>query len=161
MAPMIPRRTHLSIPHDCNAWSQLLLNSHVRHTGRELLARSGDPEDEAQRLFAAPFVVVSHDNGADPVLNYGNRIALELWELTWEKFTRLRSRLTAEADLQAARQQILEQVAQYGFVDGYSGIRISASGRRFRIHDATIWEVHDQNGTRVGQAATFRHWTDA
>ncbi|MFO1436003.1 MAG: MEKHLA domain-containing protein [Gammaproteobacteria bacterium] len=146
---------------DCNGWSQWLLNSYALRTGRELLARSGDANDEAQRLFAAPFVVVSHDSAADPVLNYGNRVALELWELTWAEFIRLPSRLTAEMELQCARQQILDQVAKCGFVDGYSGVRISASGRRFRILDATIWEVQDQNGIRVGQAATFRHWTDA
>jgi MEKHLA domain len=50
----------------------------------------------AEELFAAPFVIVSHDTQADPVLNYGNRAALTLWEMSWEELTRTPSRLTVE-----------------------------------------------------------------
>jgi hypothetical protein len=38
-------------------------------------------------------------------------------------------------------------------VDGYEGIRISATGRRFRIADTLLWTVTDAQGTRHGQAA--------
>jgi hypothetical protein len=44
-------------------------------------------------------------------------------------------------------------------VDNYSGIRISASGRRFRIENATVWNLADAGGRIHGQAATFHHWT--
>jgi hypothetical protein len=142
------------------AWTQLLLDSYQRLTGRELIPRNGDPQDESRRLFDAPFVVASHDTAADPILNYGNRAALTLWELPWEAFTRLPSRATAEPMRQEQRQRVLDAVGQHGFVDGYSGVRISASGRRFRIEDVTIWELHDAAGVRRGQAATFRQWTD-
>jgi hypothetical protein len=39
------------------------------------------PSDVAQFLFEAPFVVVSHGIEANPILNYGNKKALTLWEL--------------------------------------------------------------------------------
>ena len=64
------------------AHTQALLEFFRARTGVELIERGGKAEDEAQRLFAAPFVVVSHGAETDPILNYGNAAALELWELT-------------------------------------------------------------------------------
>ncbi len=61
-------------------WCQLLLDSFRRWTGCELLERAGTAEDQARALFAAPFVVVSHGTEDDPILNYGNQAALDLWE---------------------------------------------------------------------------------
>lgn len=60
------------------AWSQQLLDSFHHWTSRDLLIRSGSIEDQAQALFAAPFVVVSHGTEPDPILNYGNQTALDL-----------------------------------------------------------------------------------
>ena len=62
---------------------QLLLDSFARRVGRELVSRQGSAAEQAERLFRAPFVVVSHGTQADPVLNYGNAAALALWEMTW------------------------------------------------------------------------------
>ena len=76
--------------------SQFLLDSFVRCIGRELIDRSGPPAVQAERLNRAPFVVVSHGTEPDPVLNYGNALALTLWEMTWEELTQTPSRLTAE-----------------------------------------------------------------
>jgi hypothetical protein len=50
------------------------------------------------------------------------------------------------------------QVREKGFMSGYSGVRISSTGRRFRIVDATVWDVFDGKGVRRGQAATFEKW---
>jgi hypothetical protein len=49
-------------------------------------------------------------------------------------------------------------VQQFGFIDDYSGIRISKTGQRFWIRNATVWNLIDMNGVRVGQAARFDHW---
>jgi hypothetical protein len=49
-------------------------------------------------------------------------------------------------------------VTEFGFIDDYRGIRISASGRRFEIRSAVVWNVIDQTGAHWGQAATFSHW---
>ena len=137
---------------------QRLLDSHRRFTGRELIERSGDPAEEAGRLDVADFVVASHGTEADPVLNYGNRRALALWEMDWARFTSTPSRYTAEAPRREERQRLLDAVARDGYIDDYSGIRVSASGRRFRIERATVWTVVDEAGDRVGQAATFDRW---
>ena len=77
-------------------WTQRLLNSYRHWTSRELIERIGEPEVQAYRLFQAPFVVVSHGAETDPVLNYGNQIALDLWEMRWDQLVQTPSRLTAE-----------------------------------------------------------------
>jgi hypothetical protein len=46
-----------------------------------------------------------------------------------------------------------------GFVDDYAGVRISRTGKRFRIEQAIVWNVVDAEGKDHGQAATFAHWT--
>jgi hypothetical protein len=140
-------------------WAQLLLDSFRRWTGRDLIERSGTVEEQAERLFAAPFVVVSHGIEPDPTLNYGNRIALELWELDWEAFSRTPSRLTAEPENRAERERMLAQAATQGFIDDYRGVRISRTGRRFLVEGALVWNVVDDAGRKIGQAATFPRWT--
>jgi hypothetical protein len=140
-------------------WSQLLLDSFHHWTGRELLARTGLPEEQARVLFAAPFVVVSHGIESDPILNYGNQLALDLWELSWMQFTRTPSRLTAEPMNRDARARMLAAAGAQGYFAGYRGIRISSTGKRFLVEDATVWNVVDTSGARVGQAAMFARWT--
>ena len=140
-------------------WTQCLLESYRHWTGRELLGRSGSREDLAQALFDAPFVVVSHGADPDPILNYGNLAALELWEMTWGQFTQTPSRLTAEPLNQEERAAMLRIAEQQGYFEGYRGVRISSTGRRFLVEDATVWNVLDPSGRRIGQAATFTRWS--
>ncbi|MGE5369286.1 MAG: MEKHLA domain-containing protein [Chloroflexota bacterium] len=141
------------------AHSAALLNSYRERTGRDLIERGGDLTAEAERLLNAPFVVVSHGTEDDPLLNYGNRVALTLWELTPAQLLETPSRLTAEPMLREERARFLAQAARDGFVNGYEGVRISSRGRRFRISNATIWNVTDAGGQAAGQAATFARWT--
>jgi len=138
--------------------SQLLLDSYARLLGHELLPREDTVEDQARALFEASFVVLSHGTEDDPILNYGNAAALALWETDIETFTSMPSRLTAEAPRREERARLLERVARDGYIDDYSGIRISTTGKRFFIERATVWNVVDRDGVRVGQAATFREW---
>ncbi len=139
--------------------SGALLDSFQRASGRDLAPRGGGPEAEALRLLDAPFVVVSHGRESDPLLNYGNRVALALWEMDIATFLATPSRLTAEATLRESRERLLEETARSGFVSGYEGVRISATGRRFRISNVTIWNVPNGDGSPAGQAATFSRWT--
>jgi len=140
------------------AHSRALLDSFRARVGKELIKRGGDAREEAERLFDAPFVAVSHGTEADPLLNYGNAAALSLWELQPSALIATPSRLTAEAELREAREHVLAETARKGFVTGYTGVRVSRSGRRFRIIDVTVWNVTDADGRSLGQAATFAHW---
>jgi hypothetical protein len=137
---------------------QLLLDSFARLLGRELVPREGSPAEQAERLWQAPFVVVSHGTEADPVLNYGNARALALWELTWKELTQTPSRRTAEPVHRDERARLLARTREQGFVDDYSGIRISKTGRRFRIERAIVWNLSAAAGVHLGQAATFDRW---
>jgi MEKHLA domain-containing protein len=138
--------------------TQRLLDSYRHWLGQELIDRGGDPLAQSERLFEARFVVVAHDERPDPIFNYANRAALDLWETDIEALLKMPSRLTAEAVHRQERSRLLERTAGQGFVDDYQGIRIAASGRRFRIERATVWNVLDPAGQRVGQAATFSSW---
>jgi len=138
--------------------NQLLLNSFRHWLGRELIERKGSPEEQAKALYHAPFVVVSHGIEADPVLKYGNKAALELWEMEWEQFTHTPSRLTAEPVNQAQRARMLAQAQEKGFIDNYKGVRISGSGKRFLVEQAMVWNVVGIEGEQGGQAATFSKW---
>jgi hypothetical protein len=129
-----------------------------RFTGRELLPGMTDGLELARQLYEVPFVVVSHGTEADPVLNYGNAAALALWEMSWHELTRTPSRFTAEAPSREERARLLAQVAARGFIDDYSGVRISKNGRRFRIARATVWNLLTEDGKPCGQAATFGEW---
>jgi hypothetical protein len=138
--------------------TQNMLNSFRKYVGRELIERTGDPEDEAKRLFEVPFVVVSHGTQDDPILNYGNQTALVLWETDIATLTSMPSRLTAEPMHRDERAQMMSRALRDGYVDDYRGVRISSSGKRFLIEQAIVWNLVADTGQRVGQAATFSNW---
>src|SRR4051812_42759017 len=135
---------------------QLVVSSHQRLTGRPLID-SREPDLWAA-CWAAPRVIVAHDTQADPVFFYGNELALRCFELDFAAFTRLPLRFSAEPLLRAERDALLARVQAQGFIDDYAGVRIAASGRRFRIEQAVVWNVLDEHGERHGQAATFERW---
>jgi MEKHLA domain len=139
------------------AHAQVLLYSFRQWFNRDLL-HCDSPEQAAQTLYFAPFALLSHGCEPDPILNYGNQTALTLWEMNWQEFTAMPSRLTAEPELREGRSHLLAQAKQQGYLTNYEGIRISSTGRRFLIRKATIWRVFDEVGQVTGQAATFRDW---
>lgn len=141
------------------AHALLLLESHFRLVGRPLLRAEVTPSERARALYLAPFVVLSHGVEADPIFCYGNQAAQSLFELEWEELVQLPSRLSAEPMNREERQRLLDSVSSRGFIDDYAGVRVSRSGRRFRIEKATVWNVIDAEGNRHGQAATFSSWT--
>ena len=141
-----------------SAQTQIIARSLKHWTSRDLLAGNFLAAELAEYVFRAPFVLVSHGTEADPVLNYGNAAALALWEMSWAELTCTPSRLTAEAPNREERARLLSAVAARGFIDDYSGVRISKTGRRFRITQATVWNLLDERGKFSGQAAMFSHW---
>ncbi|TVQ45827.1 MAG: MEKHLA domain-containing protein [Gloeocapsa sp. DLM2.Bin57] len=138
--------------------SQCLLDSYAKYLGKQLITRIGDTLLEAETLFYVPFVVVAHNTAPDPILTYGNQIALQLWEMNWDEFCQTPSRCTAEPINREERQRMLTLAAQQGFIDNYQGIRISRSGKRFLINKAIIWNLVNSQGEACGQAATFSNW---
>ncbi len=145
--------------------SQRLLHSFRHALGRPLLPEleagldaSADIQAQAKQLFEAPFVVVSHGTEADPIFNYGNALALDLWELSWEAFTQLPSRKSAQDSERPERAEMLAQAKAQGYFEGYVGDRTTSNGQHFRMEDGIIWTVADTTQTIWGQAATFSQY---
>ena len=135
---------------------RLIGESFARVTGGALFGRAGDP---GEALWSLPSVVVAHGTESDPLFFYGNRAALDLFELSASSFVGMPSRLSAEPGDRATRAKLMEQVTRDNFVRGYSGVRVSASGKRFMIEDAVVWNLIDGDGALRGQAAVFARWT--
>ncbi len=140
-------------------WTQDVLDSYACLIETELISREGTPQEQAKRLFNSPFVVASHGLQEDPILNYGNQTALDLWEMDWEQFTQTPSRLTAEPVNREERARMLDQAKIQGYISDYRGVRISRTGKRFLVERATVWNIKKPDGTPLGQAATFSNWT--
>lgn len=137
----------------------LILDSHARLLQRDLLPRSASPIETAKGLYDAPFVVLAHDTAPDPVFLYANRQAQRLFEMTWAEMVALPSRHSAEPLAREDRQRLLDRVSRQGYIDDYTGVRISRAGKRFLIAKATVWNLLDPAGQVIGQAAAFDHWT--
>lgn len=135
-----------------------LCDSFHRLLGHPLIDSANSGEQRAAAIFDAEFVVLSSGLEADPLFNYANRTALGLFELEWAQLVALPARESAEPENQATREQLMQQVREQGYIDNYAGVRISATGRRFVIERATVWNVIDEDGALHGQAATFSQW---
>jgi len=136
----------------------LLCDSYRRWTGKSLIPEGIENVDIGRYLFHASFAVVSHNTDVDPIFNYANSTAMDLFEMDWNEITSLPSRLSAEPTNREERAALLKRVSEHGFIDDYTGIRISSSGRRFRIENAMVWNLMDKDGCHAGQAAMFSNW---
>ena len=137
-----------------------MMRSSFRHLlGREWIeGLGGETSAIAKHIFEAKFAVLSHDTQKDPLFNYANRAAMELFEMDWSQLVRTPSRMSAEPVNRAERERLLQAVSTRNYIDDYSGVRISASGTRFHIPEAIVWNLVDSEGVYRGQAATFSEW---
>ena len=142
-----------------NRHALLLCSSYEHWTGRQLITGYRQTDNLLRVLFDAPFAIVSHGTETDSIFNFGNRNAMELFDLPWEDFIRLPSRKSADEENREDRMKLMARVKKDGYADDCSGIRITATGRRFLITGATVWNVVDENNTYFGQAAMFTDWS--
>ena len=139
---------------------RILCDSFARLVKRPLLPDlPTDDRSLVQALYDAPVVIVSHGNEPDPVFWFANRLAQQLWEADWPTFTTMPSRRSVAPDEHADREVLLRRAHEQGYIDDYRGVRISASGRRFRIENVVFWNLTDGQGGHVGQAAMFSTWS--
>lgn len=94
----------------------------------------------------------------DPVFNYANKAALDLFECTWDELMGVPSSQSAEPDSteQSARSKILQQVTEKGYVDDYEGWRKSLKGTRFKIKNVCVFNIDAPSGETQGQGALIR-----
>ena len=118
----------------------------------------GVDEPSVQQVCNADFALVSHGTEADPLFNFGNDLALTLFERSFEDFVQLPSRKSSGQTRDEDRIRLLDEVTRNGFIENYSGVRVSASGRKFEISNAVVWKVDDEHGIYQGQAAKISTW---
>ena len=141
-----------------------IVQSYKSLTSKELVSLSLPDEELGQALFVLPdTIVLSHGLQTQlkdgPILNYANACALNRWRASWEEITIMPSRYTAEAMERDARAAFMAEVTSKGIVTNYQGIRIGLDGKRFRMKEASVWNVI-VDGVLYGQAATFSKWED-
>lgn len=141
--------------------TRLILDNYQRLLGRELVPVA-DPAQAVETLFEAPCVVLAAfgEFGTDHLFSYANRAGLLRFETTWEEMMGLPSSHSAEPVCREERRRLLDEVGRRGYIEDYAGVRISRRGRRFRILRATVFNLLDEQGNYVGQAATFADWEE-
>ena len=144
----------------CNEHAALLISSYRHWTGTELIQPNNSDQETFQALYEASFALVSHDTAPDSIFNYGNLCAQKLFEMDWDTLVSLPSKHSAEPVNREERSRLLARVTKHGYIDDYQGIRISSTGRRFRIEEAFIWNILDAKGIYRGQAAALYKWSE-
>ena len=143
------------------AFYQLLAASHAQLLGRPLVPQAMAVLEAAEWLYeSAPFAVLAHNTDPDPLFIYANKAAQRRFGYSWEEIIRLPSRLSAEAPNRVERQQFLERVQRLGYEAGYKGVRVTKSGQRFIIEEATLWQLLDEDGKLHGQAVVIPRTRD-
>ncbi|MDB0060862.1 MEKHLA domain-containing protein [Gammaproteobacteria bacterium] len=135
---------------------RLLMQSYHRLLGRPLI--DGVDEPSIEEVCNADFALVSHGTEPDPLFNFGNDLALTLFERSFEDFVQLPSRKSSGQTRDEDRIRLLYEVTRNGFIENYSGVRVSASGRKFEISNAVVWNVVDEHEVYRGQAAKISTW---
>ena len=152
----------IQVPSDENNYLtehvKVLRKSYESLVGRVMYPGAGKGVAFAANVFNAPFALVSHSTEDNPVFNYANRVALALFEMTWQEFIQLPSKLSAEQPNREERTRLLASVDAKGYIENYSGIRVSKTGRRFMINQAVVWNLYDDHDQYYGQAALFSNW---
>ena len=139
-------------------FAELLVDSHDRLLRRSLIDGEKGVWSTAEWLWQAPFCLLATDPTPDARFTYVNAAAQACFGYDLNEFIGLPSRLSAEAPLREERQRLIDAVTRDGFAADVQGVRVTKSGRRFRIEGGTVWSLIDRSGIRHGTAAVFRTW---
>ncbi|KAJ3316308.1 hypothetical protein HDU76_001902 [Blyttiomyces sp. JEL0837] len=118
----------------------------------------------ADTVYNHPIPILTHSgtptSNHDPIFTFANKQALSLFSYPPSTFLQTPSRLSAPPTSRESREQFMKSVAEKGFIQDYQGIRVRSDGSRFKLLDARVWNVLDETGNIVGQAAELVKWED-
>jgi hypothetical protein len=137
----------------------LITSSLKKMANIEIVDPSLSLEEQAKQVFHSKYVLLAHNASDDPIFNYANQSALDLFEMSWDEFTNMPSKYSAESDERGNREKFINEVEAKGYSKDYSGIRISKTGKRFEIKNVILWNVYDSENKRIGQAALFDEYS--
>ncbi|OTG91515.1 MEKHLA domain-containing protein [Acinetobacter sp. ANC 3813] len=137
---------------------QHILRSFYQHTGQNLpIAEHLSNPLEWLHEFA-PYSLLAHNTDADPHFIYANKQALKSFEYTEDEMLKLLSKYSASEIDRQARAELLNQVKKNGIAFNYTGPRVKKNGQVFTIYNGMVWNIYDECGKELGQAALF--WLD-
>lgn len=134
--------------------SLTIIDSYYRCVGKTIFAEKVEISAAAKKLWELPLAVVSHGTEDDPIFNYANKAALEIFNVDWATFTSWPSRETASNEEQTSRNELLAATVT-NTTDLKGIVRRTAAGREFRVLDGLLWPLTDLNGEFYGQAAIY------
>ena len=157
---MVGRRTSNAIRKDPfrTKHAALLRSSLKRCTGLDIVTPDLDARSAAAAIFYAPWALLSHNADHDPRFTYANRTGLRLFGIPPDELAQHHSSETTLPEDRPERERLLARVRHCGFVNDYSGVRVSTTGVRFMVKNAVVWNMLDAQGRYTGQAAMFRCW---
>jgi hypothetical protein len=113
-------------------------------------------EDRYQWLHnEAPYSILAHGRGPDPVFFYANQCTLNCFKYSPEEMVQLPSRLSAGPMDRAERQLLLDTVTRDGIAKILQGPRVDKFGETFIINDVEVWQLGFNTDDVWGQAALF------
>ena len=128
---------------------------------QHILTHLNNPSKDSD-LDSLPYPVLAHSgtptSNHEPIFIYANTVASTLFDYPLKELIGLPSRLTAEPQERNSRKEMLLEAAQKGFISNYEGIRVTSKGKKFKISEALIWNLKDEQGSIVGQAALLPKW---
>ncbi len=136
-------------------WCSLLTQSFNNVVKKPFIDLNTSPEAVAKTLYHHPSIILSHKFYDVPRFCFANAAAQNLFGYSWDEFIGMESSKSAEAEAQEDREKLLARANKHGFIDDYSGVRITKDGSRFRISNVTLWNIFDRAQNKVGQAAIF------
>ncbi|MFD9293331.1 MEKHLA domain-containing protein [Streptomyces sp. NPDC060030] len=148
-----------SLPGPANAeFARLMESSHQWLTGIPLIPTNTTVCNHAEWLYEkAPFGLLVHDTSSVPKFIYANKAAQSFFEFNWGEFIGMPSYLSAPSANQSSRAELMQDVLEKGYTEGYRGLRKAKSGRHFWIESVTIWNLIDTENKIHGQAAAISH----
>jgi hypothetical protein len=153
---------------DPDDWIRCVSNSLQRFYGKSLYEEISlaVPAVTADVHSNERHVVISHGTQEDPIYNYANKAGLQFSGYSEDEFVQLPSRYSApDGSLRADRSVIVQHVIQHGWAIIPEAIRQNKAGQCFLVQRILFFNVYDDNGNRIGQAATFdlenvKPWND-
>ena len=138
--------------------SHFMNESFKRWTDQYLIDPHHQPEEFSRLLYFAPFVVFAVSNHPDPRFSYANESSQKLFLYNWNEFTALPSTTPIEPSDFPQSQRMLDECSSQGFSKAFEGIRITSTGKRFKIGRTILWNIIDDSGRKIGKAVVFNKW---
>ena len=130
--------------------SESLKNAHGISLLEALQVENWQEIDDHER-----YAVLSHGVQEDPIFCYSNVAARNTFGYSEVELYALPSRYSAPEQERNRRQVVMDQKNEDRFWIIASGIRQRKDQSLFEFRDVWLWNVYDDDGTRVGQSAVY------